>query len=112
MTDMEKLFECVLLALKADIEMYTDKPGAVRVLFISNQQLAQALGGDFRRVNLPPLLMELMTWRSESAYSDGQYISYKNFCTAYTIKKDGVIIHIYPETIKFLKGRNKHGKKE
>ena len=43
---IEKLFECVLLALKTDIELHPDQPGPVRVLFVSNQQLAQALGGD------------------------------------------------------------------
>ena len=105
MSDIEKLFECVLLAIKTDIELHPDQPGPVRVLFVSNQQLAQALGGDFRKNDLPPLLMKLMSWRSESAYSDGQYISHKNFCTAYDMKKDGVVIHIYPEAIKFLKRR-------
>lgn len=112
MSDIEKLFECVLSALKTDIELHPYESGPVRELNISNQELAQTLGSDYRRNDLPPLLMKLMSFRSECAYWDGQYVSYKNLCTAYWLKKDGITIHIYTDAIKLLKRKKNNGKKE
>ena len=105
MSYVEKLFQCALKVLKEDLERDSGQPKVIREVFISNNQLAQVFGPDYRKDALGSILMQLMSWRTVTERYGDTYCSYTNLCPAFRYTKDGVVIHMYPQAIKYLDKR-------